>query len=330
MHDADTSDEHGADWDSYWAGGERAGTFADGGPQDQALEDFWLDYFSALARADNDQVRVLDVGCGSGAVTGFALAAGRDQQQQFRLSCVDQSAAALSLVKQQYPDVQTLCSSAAELAVTDGSFDALVSQFGIEYAGVDAAGEAARVLRSGGQLRLIMHKTGAAIYQECAANTRALDTTLASGALDAFLSLLRCAADLRVGLGSPPAFEAADRALAPRVKVLEKLLKEQGKDICGGSIFRLYADIAHMYGKIYQFDLGEVEEWAAKVGGELQRFRGRLQSMLDAAVDADELDEWMNAFGAAGLQMDPPQTLSMGESGETAAWVLSGIRQGSA
>ena len=46
---------------------------------------------------------------------------------------------------------------ATELPLPDSSFDFVVSQFGVEYAGIDAFIEAARLVKPGGQLSLLCH-----------------------------------------------------------------------------------------------------------------------------------------------------------------------------
>jgi SAM-dependent methyltransferase len=315
-------------WDSYWTGGRRAGTFAGGGPQDAVLEAFWRQHFNALLSGGRATARLLDIGAGSGAVTGFALRTARDLLRPLEVTCLDCSGAALSLVAQKHAAVTTLCASAADIPSGDDSFDAVASQFGIEYAGIGAAREAARVLRPGGSLALVLHRRDGAIHRECEGNAEALDATLASGVLPAFGRLMHCACELRAGRGSRDAFEGADRDLAPAVGKLEAVIREHGRDCCAGSLFRLYADIAHMYGRPYNYEANDSEQWVERAGRELRDFRARMQSMLNAALDEAALEDWRSTLEEAGLQLDETRSLHMGEQREPAAWVLTGLRRG--
>lgn len=319
----------GDPWNSYWAGGRRASTFAGGGPQDAALEIFWGRHFDELL-GDNTtaDTHLLDIGAGSGAVTGFAFEAAQRLGCPLAVSCLDTSAAALALVAEKHAGVKTVCASAADIPLSDGSIEAVVSQFGIEYAGINAASEAGRILRPGGSLALVMHHQDGAIYRECRANADALDTTLDSGVLTAFKNLLLRACELREGRGRPKDFAKADKALAPGVQALESIIREQGKDCCGGSLFRLYTDIAHMYGRPYSYEASEIKKWVKRAKQELGAFRARMQSMLDAALDERTLALWRSALTEAGLRLEDTQSLTMGEQQEVAAWVIRGEKSG--
>jgi ubiquinone/menaquinone biosynthesis C-methylase UbiE len=311
-------------WDDYWAGTRRAGVIPEIGARDPSLRDFWLPFFTSCALADDGQTRVLDLGCGHGAVTALAESVARNNLRHFRITCLDVSEAAIDLVKAQHPDVAAVCASADDIPLPDAFFDHVVSQFGIEYAPPEAAGEAARVLRPGGSIAFLMHLKNGAIWEECRANRDALEGVHDSGVLPAFIRLIEEGLVLRQGRSSRDAFEQADRDLAPCVQAMEGVIQAHGKDIGGGLVFRTYADIAHMYRKMNAFEPAEVIAWADKVQAAMAAWRERMQSMLDAALDETALMAWRERLAAGGLLMDPPARLALEGPGRDGAWILRG------
>jgi SAM-dependent methyltransferase len=315
-------------WNDYWSGARRAGVSPHAGAQDPALRDFWLAWFTACALTDGDHTRILDLGCGHGAVTAHAESVARNNLRRFRLTCLDSSQAAVELVKSEHPGVAALCAGAEDIPLPDAFFEHIVSQFGLEYAPLDAADEVARTLRPGGTVAFIMHLKDGAIFAECRDNRNALDAVTDSGVMATFIRLVQENLALREGRGSRAAFEQADRDLAPCVKALEATILDYGRGIGGGTVFRAYADIAHMYRKLNAFDPAEVIAWTRRTEAAIATWRGRMQSMLDAALDNSALQAWRDRLGAGGIVLEEPTALTLGDPPRHGAWVLKGAKTG--
>ncbi len=313
-------------WDSYWTNSKRVGEAGVGGPKDEALQAFWGAFFIAFLAAEATGQRILDLGSGDGAVTAFALNA-RTGSTDPEVHCLDISPAALALVRAQYPSITPICASAASIPVPEGHFHAVLSQFGMEYAGIGAVAEAARVLRPGGQFAAVLHQRGGAIHDECRATADALQSTLDSGVLGAFSAFLHSACALRDQSGSEDSFNVADRALAPRIQALEAILKDTGTDGAGKLPFAIYRDIAHMYRRPYSYSAPDIEQWVRRVEEELIAFRDRMEAMVSAALDESALAQWRGALDEAGVALEPSESLAMGADQRSAAWVLRGVRR---
>jgi SAM-dependent methyltransferase len=123
-------------------------------------------HWTRFAGTLSGRARVLDVGCGVGAVGRLLLEARND----VHVTGVDFARLPLTL----RPGIELLPETAMEdLPFHDASFGAAVSQFAIEYSDVAAtAREIARVLVPGAALSMLVHHAGSAIVT---ANQQRLD-----------------------------------------------------------------------------------------------------------------------------------------------------------
>ena len=156
---------------------------------------------------------MLDVACGHGAVTGIAVAAARSAGIELEAHCADYSQAAVDELCKRFPGVEGVACDAADMPWPDQRFDFVVSQFGIEYAGDAAFGEAARLVAEGGTLAALTHLQGGAIHAECADNYAVAAAlresrlmTLARGAFEAGFNLM---AGKYLGRGIPGSGQTA-------------------------------------------------------------------------------------------------------------------------
>ena len=92
--------------------------------------------------------RVLDVGCGPGALTGELVA----RLGAERVAAVDPSEPFVAAARERHPGVDVRQAAAEELPFADGDFDAAVAQLVVHFMADPVAGlrEMARVTRPGG------------------------------------------------------------------------------------------------------------------------------------------------------------------------------------
>ena len=139
-------------WDSYWHDSRMLSTVAESSPEaESALEASWRDFFADIP---NGAV-VLDLACGNGHLALMAARFAQDTSKTFKLHGID--AAAIDPLK--YVPKEELLKGIEfkgqipieALPYETGMFDAVVSQYGIEFADSRAIGEAARVIKRGGK-----------------------------------------------------------------------------------------------------------------------------------------------------------------------------------
>lgn len=120
------------------------------------LSSYWSEFASGLAPS----ARVLDIGCGSGAVGRSLLSA------HPRVHVVGVDSARMPRT-QDGRRMRIISGVAMEcLPFWPGFFNAAVSQFGFEYGQTDAAAEElARVLRKGGRFSFLVHHSDSSIVR---------------------------------------------------------------------------------------------------------------------------------------------------------------------
>jgi SAM-dependent methyltransferase len=152
------SSEMQSAWSEYWKDGPTESL-----PEDRAsglltaLQSEWAAFFAGLP----DGARLVDLATGGGDVVRQALAVGRD------LAVTGVDIADLGAVAAAIPSPRVRFvgdTDLSSLPFADAAFDAVVSQFGFEYADPPlAVREALRVLAPGGRGRFILHRADSAI-----------------------------------------------------------------------------------------------------------------------------------------------------------------------
>jgi SAM-dependent methyltransferase len=149
-------DERAA-WDRFWSYDRQAsfGTGKGAGNYAGPIAEGWRAFFATLP----DGARVLDVATGNGAIALLAIEAGR----RLQVTGVDladvRPAAFVTARTRELKAIRFLGNTPAEtLPLAEDSFDAVVSQYGIEYSDLErSVPEAVRVLAPGGRLRFVTH-----------------------------------------------------------------------------------------------------------------------------------------------------------------------------
>ena len=148
-------------WSMYWDGGALNSCITGSEEEDaQAIASFWQIFADALPH----NARVLDLATGNGAVPQQLLATRSD----LKITGVDRAnIRPHDHVGSNHPfaNVQFLANTdITQLPFDDDSFDAVTSQFGLEYSDCQLSiREAARILAPGGRLLLLVHHANSAI-----------------------------------------------------------------------------------------------------------------------------------------------------------------------
>lgn len=287
---ADRSGQPGPDeWSIFWRdfgeGDELPERCHVPGDGQSAVDQHWADFADRLAHGS----RVIDLGCGAGVV-GRTLLQGRPD-----LSVTGIDFAEVPI--EQFPNL-TICPGVPmeALPFDDGSFDAAVSLFGIEYGALpDTARELGRVLKPGGHFGFVVHHCDSEIAIEGNARVRGIRDVL-SGTVEA-------------------AFLAGDLA-----RLEQQQLRLRGEHP-GEPTVKLVSD--YFWRNIRQTRTARQAIWA-KLIEDVAVELALTTRMTECAKSAADLGAWIAPLLAIMARVEVA-VLRRG-SGEPIGWVVGGVR----
>ncbi len=284
-------------WDAYWDTARLHSFDLDGKPGAvAALGQYW----AGVAQSLPPEAAVLDVGCGHGAASLSLLAAG----SKAKISAIDESnidparhlaerAPALSRITFQ-PRVQM-----EELPFEDGAFDAVISQYGIEFGPwPKTAAEIARVLKPGGVLAALVLPYNSEAVQDARRALKQCRYLLAEAKLfETAVGMVRAYHQAPPELQEPQMQASLDQF---RKDVEKAFTKFSDKEINVLSVIvnALYQVFGSRKTAAEQDQVFEVENARTH----LAHYAARAQDTTRSAVDINML-QLRTALAAAGIQL---------------------------
>ncbi len=304
-------------WDAYWRGARDAAAYSGGGSSHPAVTGFWERFFRDAA-SRYDAPLVVDVASGNGAVTGAARA---QFGEAGRYVCVDVSDAAVRVTGERYAEVHGIVADARAMPLQSGSTTIAVSQFGIEYAGLEAFPELLRLVADGGRAALLVHRQGGAIHRQCAVSRDAMQAIVQTRLLPLAHELFEAGFAAMRG-GDRQRFRQAGRAFAPALRAVEELMRRHGQQVADGTVIRLYRDIRTMHERMARYEPADVLGWLQRMDAEVQAYAGRMASMCEAAVGEDAFRGLCDYARTSGFTLVREDELVVSETAVALAWVL--------
>lgn len=297
------------DWSNYWEGrtGSQAGAalVGVGIENDVEISAFWDEVLTGFKPGS----RMLDLACGAGSVIRSADAAGFSN-----LTGADISSGAIAALGQAFPAARGVVAPADATGLDAGSFDLIVSQFGFEYAGaVKTAPEIARLLAPSGTFTALVHKTGSAIEAEVSEKRAEAQAIMDTQFVQAAKTLFK--ADSQQG--NEPAFNAAAQNFRPAQGALLEIAREKE-----GLAAHLYSGTQTMFQQRQAYELEDILAWLDGMDAEITAYRGRMQSMVQAAQSEADVKALGKALEAAGLICEPPDIFCTGFEQDELAWII--------
>ncbi|MFN3958380.1 MAG: methyltransferase domain-containing protein [Parvularculaceae bacterium] len=307
-------------WQDYWTGGD--GDEAVGGPHRHKLAARWTDFFAALASAARAPL-VVDIAAGRGAALRNAMTALGGSGMFLAL---DYSPAAAASAQRALSPAMAAAADAGALPLADRCADAVISQFGVEYAGFVAFAEAARILAPGGRFCSISHYRGGAIDAECAENERLI---LAACAPPLFEAARRALAESfrRRARGAPDLVDPAlERALAEQIGASAATVRTAPPSAARATLERFLPDLSRLSARRLAFEATDALGWLDGMEASLGAYLGRMTSMRAAALDQDAVARVASSFSDRGLVDVRANPLFLDDNRPPAAWVIEAGR----
>ncbi len=310
------------DWDAYWRGSKDSTAFAPEGVDHPVVLQFWQDYFAKIKRS-RPGAAFLDFASGNGAIVDAAVQAFGRELPSF--TCLDTSKAAIEVLKMRYPGVEGLVADALSVPLPSATFDIATSQFGVEYAGLEAVAEMARLIVPGGQIALLMHIKDGAFFNECAANVSAIQemqqTEFIPGAIEMFHQAHICLKGESPN-NSRENYDAAAQEMLRKYRHMEGIMNAYGKHVAGDTVLQLYQEVDRINGRLMHHDPDEVIDWLKNADAELPAYTGRMRSMCEAALDKVTFDGVVQKLEDEGFTIEQGEPLGQSDSQPPLAWAL--------
>ncbi|MEM9014534.1 MAG: class I SAM-dependent methyltransferase [Pseudomonadota bacterium] len=306
----DAREQRAEHWDAYWrrpTPTNAADSGAVTGPrQAQFLAKFWADFF-ASARIKRNNLPIADLACGTGAISHVAPADIRE-----RIIGIDYAASGACAMALR--GGMGVVASVDAAPIPDRACAAIVSQFGVEYAGAAAFPEAARILSRGGALGVVSHMRDGVIDQECASNARITRSILNSDFFASALAVLAGGGD-----GSAAAFDAATGAL--------KIQAAGFPDVAASKLAsQLLQDGPRLIERRVAYNAEDLRQWFSGMEQETALYLARMKAMCAAALSDTDVDKIVSGWRADGLECAPPRKMKIDEDARAFAWRLEARR----
>jgi ubiquinone/menaquinone biosynthesis C-methylase UbiE len=303
-------------WSAYWRSGQVT-SCCGGSGSEHLLTRTWHEFTDAFA----DGARLLDLATGNGTVAATCAARMRMRGARLQIDAVD--AARIDPARHVADPDGHLSAIRFHGGVTlealpfaDASFDALVSQFGFEYADPErAAVEAVRVLAPGGRLRFCIHATDGAVSSDIERRLERLRSVLAAdGAVTLLLELARAAeARNRSKLGE----------LTPRLSAAMQSVQRLRERPPADDAALFYAgEFLQLWEKRNRFDPSDLRRSFEDGWNNARGVALRQQEMLRVACSEAQIAALADRFRAMGMNVDAPRELRDDVRGIRVAWLL--------
>lgn len=310
-------------WSNYWASGALhscIGSF-EGNYAGEVVE-AWLSVLAALPEG----ARVLDIASGNGALPKLFI----EQAPAGKLASVtgvDLAQIRPDWVAKLSPEAKARVSfqggiKAESLPFEDDGFDLVTSQFGIEYTELPRSlAEAARVLKAGGTLALVLHDPQSLMCRNAREEREHLAWIGRSGMLE--LSSRMC------GMMARAATPAGRQALAAD-PAAEELRNQLNNGMANMALYAKQASVPDILGHaqrtMFEAIQSSQHSGDAEVGlkqlawlrEQLAQSDLRLAELLDCALDESALDGFL---AGTGLVEESRRSLSF-PGGERLGWWL--------
>jgi len=215
----------------------------------------------------------------------------------------DGSPVALQAAGQLVAGAQTLCSDFSGISLPDDSVSLALSQFGVEYGGGEAMRELERVAQNRAVFLAVVHKKGGAIERDSASNRGLIDRFLETNLLKLTPQLFQAAFDHHAGRISDADYLVVDQQVAPAMEAVRDLVNQtrsEGAANAGlATITGLVSDIGGLHERFGEYRLDDLLGWLSGWQYELTHYTTRMGSMLAAAMDSNEIEQWLDHWQPA-------------------------------
>jgi ubiquinone/menaquinone biosynthesis C-methylase UbiE len=293
-------------WDRYWQA-DRIASCMDGAGQsnyDDRIAAGWRAFFRTLPAGS----RILDLCTGNGAVAVIAAEVGSIHGKSFAITGIDLADIDPKRFVSRYGIIANGISFVAKanceaLSYADSSFDAVVSQYGVEYSDLDKTlAQAVRVLVPGGRLRLFMHAKEGTVVASTKKAIADADFLLDKARLcDKAAVCFRAVHAFESQISDAAAAAKSDRSFEDFRAALKKTADYQDRATDQAMVRNTAGVLLHAFENRMYFSLDALVAKAAELKAEISAHRSRQKALVYSAVTAARMAKLAAALVALGM-----------------------------
>ncbi|MEP6343431.1 MAG: class I SAM-dependent methyltransferase [Maricaulaceae bacterium] len=320
------TNHHSQDWNNYWQGrsaSEGGNALTGVGIENNAvLSSFWQKTFKPLPQT----ARLVDFACGAGSVLKHAHNANMKN-----LTGIDISGSAIDVLTDKYPSIKGVVCPVDRTPFNDREFDIIVSQFGFEYAGgknqrINTTKEMVRILKPSGKIVLIAHIKNGAIMRDCQTSLDQINMIAKSQFFKIAQSTFIAShnANNTKSAHDKNKAESTMKRLNQASKPLLDWLKEENleKNDFAKFIYYLLQSSNKLLQNYHKYTPSDGKAWFDGMERETFAYKGRMSSMIDAALSQQDAQALLDTFETAGLTSNPLEKLHFPQERAPIAWKI--------
>lgn len=296
-------------WSVYWHSDQlQSCTPVHDSDASNKLVSTWRGFFEALPAG----AVILDVGTGNGSLAAQAVEVSKTKSERFFIHGVDladiQPQRFVSSAASLLQDVDFHPRTPMEnLPFDDSHFDAVASQYAIEYSRADESlAETLRVLKPAGRFRFLLHADDGVLKERCQLQARQAETILESGLFDLVADLLKKLVKAESDNASGNT-AAAMQAISALKDALDKLERGFAADENHSLVSNLFTAVRSLPDRRRSHSLQMLLTMTDDIRNLLVAQSQRLQGMQRSALDdeaATALADRLRELGAGSVTLE--------------------------
>ena len=273
-------------WSEYWNNQGISGeVFVNkAGDRHPRLASYWQTQLSG-AHATS---KIIDLACGAGSVF-----ADLGESHSYTLIGADLSTDALELLRERLPSAYVVSCALSQLPFPESSFDLVVSQFGIEYAGVESFADAGNLVASGGRIAILCHLEGGYIDTRNRGMLAGAQEVIESGFVERSVELVKAAFT-----GQSDLIQKAEAQFTPAQRRVSAILEQNPEGIHN----HVYFGFKQLYERRAHYDVSDITNWLELLHPDVEKNILRLTQTREAACSEVEIKQVCRDFTKLGLR----------------------------
>lgn len=297
-------------WSEYWNNQGISGeVFVNkAGDRHPRLASYWQTQLSGT----HDSSKIIDLACGAGSVF-----ADLGENHSYTLIGADLSIDALELLRERLPSAHVVSCSLSQLPFPHHSFDLVVSQFGIEYAGIESFADAGNLVASGGRIAILCHLEEGYIDTRNAGMLAGAQEIIESEFVERSIELVKAAFTDQSDL-----IQKAEAEFTPAHGRVSAILEQSPEGIHN----HVYFGFKQLYERRTHYDASDITSWLESIKLDVKKNILRLTETRKAACSEAEVKQVCRDFTKLGLRKVGYSPFSIPGNDLPIAWSITAER----